>query len=141
MEIKECLHSFKTWLKNKSYSDSTIRNYLADLNRYFKFTDNSNLFLPQAVNQYLDSIKADYNKNRYLSSLSKFFHFAIDQQIIKTNPLKKKYTKTNQSSPENVLSLYQSFLTKKKFSATTIKNYLNDIQQFINWNQTNPEPK
>lgn len=142
MELKPCLNSFKSWLISKNYSNSTIRNYLADLNRYFNFSQSSTkIFSPENVNLYLISIKTDGNKNRYLSSLSKFFHFAIDQQLIKSNPLKKKYTKPSNSSPENVLNLYQSFLTKKKFSPVTIKNYLNDIQQFINWNQSNPEPK
>ena len=138
MEIKDCLPSFKTWLKNKSYSDSTIRNYLADINRYFTSIKNNNPFSSEIAQEYLRIISSHPNKNRYTSSLSKFFHFAIDQQIIKSNPLKRKYIK-QQNSPNNILELYQNYLSQKKFSKATIKNYLNDIQQFIDWNQNNPE--
>jgi site-specific recombinase XerD len=86
----------------------------------------------------LDTIQKDPNINRYLSSLSKFFQFAIDQHLISVDPLKKAQ-KPKTSTPADVLHDYQSFLSKKHFSASTIKNYLNDIQQFIDWTQNKSE--
>jgi len=136
---------FKAWLVSKNYSSSTIRNYLSDVNAYFQFIENcklkienSNLFSPDTVNLYLKKIDKDSNYSRYLSSLSKFFQFSLDQKIISTNPLKKaKQPKT--PTPNDILKDYQSYLSKKHFSVATIKNYLNDIQQFIDW-QSQIEP-
>ena len=137
MDIKTCLNSFKSWLISKSYSSSTVRNYLADVNRYLNYT-NDNIFSPDSVSQYLNTIQKDPNINRYLSSLSKFFQFAIDQHLVSIDPLKVAQ-KPKTSTPTDILADYQSFLSKKHFSASTIKNYLNDIQQFIDWNQSKSE--
>ena len=137
---------FSHWLNAKSYSSSTIRNYLSDVNRYFQFIvncklkiENSNLFSPSTVASYLKSIDKDPNSNRYLSSLSKFFQYAIDQNLIKINPLKQAQ-KVKKTSINDIIANYQSFLTKKHFSASTIRNYLNDLRQFIDWS-TNSEPR
>lgn len=137
--------SFRSWLTSKNYSPTTIRNYLSDLNAYFEFfkncklkIENSNPFSPDTVRLYLKKIDKDSNYSRYLSSLSKFFQFAIDQKLVSTNPLKKaQQPKT--ITPNDILVDYQSFLTKKHFSSATIKNYLNDIQQFIDWQQNQIE--
>jgi len=124
--------SFRSWLISKNYSSSTIRNYLSDVNAYFDFVKNLNPFSPDTVATYLKKIDKDQNYSRYLSSISKFFQFAIDQKIILVSPLKKaRQVKT--PTPDDILLDYQSFLTKKHFSPATIKNYLNDIQQFIDW--------
>jgi site-specific recombinase XerD len=146
------LNSFKTWLLSKSYSPSTIRNYLADINRYFNFLKTAPLprgavsmnietegFSPETVSFYLSSIKDDPNQKRYLSSLSKFFQFAIDQKIISINPLKK--ARQPKTTIQNIFNDYRSFLIKKHFSSITVKNYLNDLQQFINWQQSRIEPR
>lgn len=95
-------------------------------------------FCPETVSAYLSTLKNDTNQNRYLSSLSKFFQFALDQKIISLNPLKIA-RKPNIPTPNDLLNDYQSFLTKKHFSLATIKNYLNDIQQFIDWQQNKVE--
>lgn len=132
------LDSFRSWLTSKTYSPATIRNYLSDINAYFNLVSDSNPFSPETVAIYLKKIDKDPNYSRYLSSLSKFFQFAIDQKIISIDPLKKaRQPKT--STPEDILIDYQSFLTKKHFSPVTIKNYLNDIRQFIDWQQNQIE--
>jgi site-specific recombinase XerD len=132
----QVLNSFKSWLIAKSYSPSTIRNYLADTNRYLNQTSND-IFSPESVSSYLVTINSDSNKNRYLSSLSKFFQFALDQKLITTDPLKLSQ-KPKTIGPQEALQQYQAFLTKKQFLPATIKNYLNDIQQFIDWLHSNP---
>ena len=134
-QAAQVLNSFKSWLISKSYSSSTIRNYLSDVNRYLQSSP-ENYFSVPSVSSYLNSINDDQNKNRYLSSLSKFFQFALDQHLISTNPLKLSQ-KPKSFGPQEALSQYQSFLTKKSFSPITIKNYLNDIQQFIDWLKSN----
>lgn len=143
-DLVEIIRGFNLWLNSKSYSSSTIRNYLSDINRYYQFIENcklkienSNPFSPDSVSAYLATIKSDPNYSRYLSSLSKFFQYALDQNIIKIDPLKQAQ-KVKKPSTDDILSDYQSFLTKKHFSASTIRNYLNDLRQFIDWS-TNSE--
>lgn len=101
--------------------------------------NSSTIFSPDTVSVYLKKIDKDQNYSRYLSSLSKFFQFAIDQKLISVSPLKKARQPKTQT-PNDILLDYQSFLTKKHFSPVTIKNYLNDIRQFIDWQQNQIEP-
>ncbi len=140
----DLISSFRSWLTSKTYSPATIRNYLSDINNYFSFSQRSNIndlttiFSPDTVSFYLKTIEKDSNYSRYLSSISKFFQFAIDQKIISVNPLKKA-RQVKAPTPDDILLDYQSFLTKKHFSPVTIKNYLNDIRQFIDWQQNQIE--
>ena len=168
----EIVKGFSFWLSSRSYSSSTIRNYLSDVNRYFNFVETLPVsnplslrdislkkgnflkppflrevpkqsggggFHPDSVSAYIETIKADSNYPRYLSSLSKFFQYALDQNLIKIDPLKQAQ-KVKKPSTDDILSDYQSFLTKKHFSVSTIRNYLNDIRQFIDWSQNPPTP-
>ncbi len=144
----EIIDSYKNWLRSRSYSDATIRNYLVDVNKYLSFIENcklkienSNYFSQENLSTYLGSIKGDSNYSRYSSSLSKFFQFALDQNLISENPFSKALKNTNEPlyPPLNdIIQLYQHQLEKKKFSISTIRNYINDIQQFINWAQSSP---
>lgn len=137
---------FSHWLSAKSYSSSTIRNYLSDINAYINYFRNSNLeirnlgiFSSDVVSSYLQTIQKNPAYSRYLSSLSKFFQYALDQNLIKIDPLKQAQ-KVKKPSIDDIVANYQSFLTKKNFSTSTIRNYLNDLRQFIDWS-TNSEPR
>lgn len=137
---------FSHWLNAKSYSSSTIRNYLSDINAYFNYFRNSkleirnlNVFSSDVVSSYLQTIQKNSAYSRYLSSLTKFFQYALDQNLIKADPLKQAQ-KVKKPSIDDIVDSYQSFLTKKHFSTSTIRNYLNDLRQFIDWS-TNSEPR
>ncbi|HRS22716.1 MAG TPA: hypothetical protein P5562_01000 [Candidatus Woesebacteria bacterium] len=121
MEVK--LTAFKSYLQSHHYSPITIRNYLSDVHQYSTF---------DSLENYLNSIQKDPNYNRYLSSLNKYFQFCLDQHLINQNPLKslKRKPKIN---IDTLLSQYEVYLVKKHKTPTTIKNYLNDIKQFINF--------
>ena len=133
------LSAFRSWLTAKNYSASTIRNYLADTNNFLEFTTHqsspSNPYSPSTVTAYLNSLKSDPNYRRYLSSLSKFFQFSLDQFLTSTNPLKAAL-KPVKPSLDDLIAEYEVHLTKKHFSPATIRNYLNDIRQFIDWSQS-----
>jgi hypothetical protein len=136
--------SYQRWLKSKSYSEATIRNYLADLKKYFLFSDK--IFDQDNLSSYFQNINQDSNYKRFLASLSKFFQFALDQHLISNNPFPKALKSTASLSAsggcpslDDIIKLYQQQLETKKFSISTIKNYINDIHQFINWVQ-NPSP-
>ena len=145
-DLVEILNRFNLWLKSKSYSSSTIRNYLSDINAYINYFRNSNLeirnlgiFSSDVVSSYLQTIQKNPAYSRYLSSLSKFFQYALDQNLIKIDPLKQAQ-KVKKPSIDDIVTNYQSFLTQKHFSTSTIRNYLNDLRQFIDWS-TNSEPR
>ncbi len=131
--------SYQNWLKNKNYSDATIRNYLVDLKKYFNFCnpDTSDLsdivFNENKLSSYLETISRDQNYKRFQASLSKFFQYAIDQHLISINPFNKIRNVKAVINTESILKQYQQELTHQKFSFLTIKNYINDIRQFINW--------
>ena len=131
--------SYQNWLKSKSYSDATIRNYLVDLRKYFLFTNpdsdqvSDKIFNEDNLTSYFQNINEDQNYKRFLASLSKFFQFALDQKLISTNPFFKALKAEPETDLEQVIKLYQQQLETKKFSISTIRNYINDIHQFINW--------
>ncbi|MDP4009589.1 MAG: site-specific integrase [Candidatus Shapirobacteria bacterium] len=160
--LNTTLEPFRLWLQNKNLSSSTVRNYVVDVNKYLKFIDNkygqlakqSHLQYGQVatcpytesnLEQYISSISSDPNNSRYLASLNKFCQFALDQKLIKSNPIKKiLHRRKSDSQPvlntENLISQYQKHLIHKNFSQNTIKNYINDIHQFINWAEKNNRP-
>jgi len=135
----EIINSYKNWLLSKSYSDATVRNYLVDLRKYFLFTNpNENELTDQIFDQdnlssYFQNINQDQNYKRFLASLSKFFQFALDQQLISENPFSKALKVQPETNLKETVELYQQQLEAKKFSLSTIRNYINDIHQFINW--------
>ncbi len=129
------LKNFESFLVSKNYSSSTIRNYLSDINAYFEFSKTSNPLSEENLSIYLKTISSDPNYRRYLSSLSKFFQYALNQGLVKTNPLKAAL-RNKKPGLDEILINYQEFLSKKK-SESTIRNYLNDIRQFIDWTNTN----
>jgi site-specific recombinase XerD len=131
--------SYKNWLKLKSYSNATIRNYIADLKKYFLFTNpdsdkiTDKIFDQNNLTSYFQNINQDQNYKRFLASLSKFFQFALDQKLISTNPFPKALKVQPETNLKEVVNQYKQQLQTKKFSISTIRNYVNDIQQFINW--------
>ncbi len=156
------IHSYQNWLKSKNYNKNTIRNYLADTNKYLNFVsttaqstdtkstnptlladiadDPKHLFSSQLINAYILQIYNQKNSKRFLASLSLFCQFAIDQNIISQNPVKSflKQQKKNLASPQttdldSLISRYQNYLLQHKKTSTTIKNYINDIHQYLTW--------
>jgi site-specific recombinase XerD len=144
----QIFNSYQNWLKVKSYSDATIRNYLSDLRKYFLFTNSgldqisNKIFNQDNLSSYFQNINQDQNYKRFLASLSKFFEFAIDQKLISQNPFTKAQKNSlgsNIYDLKTILELYQQQLIAKKSSLSTIRNYINDIHQFINWASSEPK--
>ena len=138
LDFTSIITSYKLWLRAKSYSSATVRNYLVDLKKYFQFSyqdnsDSNQIFNGDNLTAYLQNINQDQNYKRFLASLSKFFQFALDQHLISENPFNQAVKAKPESSLQDIIKLYQDQLIKKKFSISTIRNYINDVQQFINW--------
>lgn len=123
------LQTFGLWLKNQNYSESTIRNYLVDVHKYLA----SNITDP---NLYLVSIQSDPNYSRYLSSLKKYVAFSMDQGSLSHDPLKKTRPYTQSPDLDQLVSIYEKHLTKHNTPISTIRNYINDLNQYISWLST-----
>jgi site-specific recombinase XerD len=153
------LPQFKLWLKAKSYSDSTARNYLADFGKYLNYVNHlpqtvsldSNspsgihIFSSNILTLYVTYLTGKNNAGRYLASLNQFCQFALDQHLISQNPLKSilklQHHPDNSGTDHNLdhlIDLYQQHLTNLKSSPVTIKNYVNDLHQYISWLEQEP---
>ena len=127
---------FRSWLKARNYSSSTIRNYLVDVNKYLTTIPSSDIYSTSALSHYLSSIPDPDYLRRSLASLNKLCQFGLDQNYIRQNPIKKYRQQASQvpvTDIQAVISQYEAYLNKKKRSSSTIKNYLNDLHQYINW--------
>lgn len=139
------LEHFKLWLKSKKYNPGTIRNYICDINKYIRFLhhhypqqkSNSNyIYAAEAFESYILYIANKKNHLRYFTSLAKFSQFAFDKNITPTNIFKtvrRQVLHHKNTNLDPVIQIYQTALIRQKKTPATIKNYINDIQQFINW--------
>jgi len=131
------LASFRSWLQTRSYSPSTIRNYLADLRQYLSTILSpapTSVFSPDSLSAYLTKISTNPNSPRLLASLNLFCQFGLDQKLIESNPLRHLRQSQSSSPQPNISKLidnYQQYLEQKKFSPVTIRNYINDLHQYI----------
>lgn len=121
----EFLPSFRSWLISRNYSDSTVRNYLVDVRKF--------LSSGSEPSDYLHSLTSDPNFKRTYSSLKLFFQFAVDQQLVTTNPVSKKLLSPPTPSNTDLVSLFKTHLEKRNTPISTIRNYINDLNQYINW--------
>lgn len=124
----QLLLSFKSWLQKRQYNQNTIRNYLSDVNKFLL----SNVNIENYLSQLLDT----NGSSRQVSSLKKFIEFELDQKIISKNPIKKLLKPShqpNQNTANYLLNQYKIFLFKHNKDELTIKNYLNDIRQYLSF--------
>jgi len=136
---------FRDWLKSQSYSSSTVRNYLVDVNKYLDHLARDKealslkqIFSTEFLSDYLSTLQDEKYHLRSLSSLNKFSQFALSQKYIEQNPI-KQYRRSLQSPSTDLqqsLDLFKQYLIKKNRTPSTIKNYLNDLQQYISWLST-----
>lgn len=133
------LDSYSLWLENHRYQTNTIRNYLQDLKIFLTFSQNK--ISTEIISNYFIHLSSKNNSSRYLASLSTFCQFLLDQHLTDTNlfkQVKKQLARKPSINKENLLMQYESYLVKQHKSSLTIKNYLNDIQQYFTWLKHNP---
>jgi site-specific recombinase XerD len=150
------LPQFKIWLQTKGYSDSTSRNYLVDLGKYLNYVNHLpqtisldpdtpsgiHIFSPDILSLYVSYLSGKNNASRYLASLHRFCQFALDQHLISTNPLKNIHQAPPAPNLSDLVNLYEQYLTKHHAPLSTIRNYINDLHQYISWLKTLPiDPK
>lgn len=131
--MDKLLPSFKIWLREHHYHPNTIRNYLSDVNKF--------LLSGKVLETYFFDLKSSPNYRRELSSLNKFFQYKLDQNLILQNPL-KNLLKPNRlrptiHDPRSILEQFEDYLTHQKKTPITIKNYINDIRQYLEFVNSN----
>jgi len=144
--------SFKNYLLagNKK---ATVKNYLSDFRHFlgwlvFKFKSSSFSQIPEDKQSSQDlvllitpSLVEEYKAylsdnriplktiNRRLSTVRKFCSFCISQGWMKENAGKQ----VQNSKPKiDLLSQFKADLIKDKVCQSTIINYLNDVQEYLN---------
>ncbi|MDO8658858.1 MAG: site-specific integrase [Candidatus Levybacteria bacterium] len=144
--------------KNK-HSRITVKNYKADIchfirwfEAYFKRQFNPSLVTPQIIETYKnsntgisDKIQQDVYSDksisiktlkRHLSSLRSFFSFLKIEEIVKYNPLELASTSNTKNDSDTWgIKSFKNYLYVCNSSDLTIKNYINDIKQFLSWAQ------
>lgn len=155
------MKSFSAYLSSENLSSVSQKNYLADLRHFlgwFIFTLSRNRkteagkFNPSLLRLINEALISDYKKflvvnkvatktvNRRLSTLRKFGEFCLKQGLISENPAKKVNNQPLEVSYEDkgqeILREFKKALEEEKVAESTVKNYLADVRQFINWVET-----
>ena len=131
------LKSFSLWLQKRQYQSSTIRNYLQDLKIFISFSQSK--ISIDIIKSYITYLSGKNNSKRYLASLSTFCRFLLNQHITDSNLFKQANKNDNYDfndlSPEleDILMQYKEQLKKENKSSHTIKNYINDVRQYLDW--------
>ena len=147
----ELINQFKkTLLENPNgTSKVTVKNYLADVRKFvvwYEATYQRN-FPPSSlpigiVDAYLNPLRENSPRSakRYQSSLRKFLSFMKDSSLIPYNPLAASL----EAAPDiDVFRLrdFNNFLYNAGASPLTIKNYMADISQFVDWMSEANQPQ
>lgn len=145
----DIVQNFKSYLQSQKNPPSTItvKNYLSDVRRflnwykqlfYEEFTPEA--FSSKVVAQYQiaiqnadkTSLPAAKSAKRYISSLRKFASFLEETNEIIINPFSVQ--ERTQTNPDPLyLKAFRNFLSLEQASKLTIKNYLVDVKQFLEW--------
>lgn len=138
---KSDISQFLTWAKLKLKSLGT---YIENLSEASPFLSSD--FISQYVSYMTDSKLPRKTINRRLSTLRHLSRFLTSTSLIdsdfmdgiqnmssETHEIKESLNLSEHPS----VSEFESFLEAEKISRNTIKNYLSDIRQFLNWLENN----
>ena len=139
----ELINQFKkTLLENgDSASMVTVKNYIADIRKFVSWYETSfqRSFPPPAlplalVEAYMAPIRnaSPRSAKRYQSSLRRFFAYLLTEGKLSYNPLAFSAAREPQIDPLH-LKQFNNYLYSSNASAVTIKNYVLDVNQFLNW--------
>jgi site-specific recombinase XerD len=142
--MNDLIHIFKFCLQEDKVSSVTIKNYVADLNKFFRwFSQESgkqfdpSYFSNEVIVSYtrsLDKFSAR-SRERYTSALKRFARFLIDKKLITVNPFDSIKKEQNASVKQDpwLLKGFRGFLYVNSAKRSTIRNYMVDINAFTSW--------
>lgn len=152
--------SFVNYLDSLGLSSKSHKNYRSDLNHFTSwaimkirsfgsYVENLTEVVPflnlamaeEYKNYLLDNKTSTKTINRRLSTLRHFGRHLIASQLIDfdftqsvTNISQRKETQVLESS---LVTDFRSYLEQGKASKNTIKNYVSDVKQFLDWLEKN----
>ena len=144
------LNEFINYLKETNNpSKSTLKNYKADIRKFidwfktkfgkdFEPTDVTletiSLFGAEKTDINIPSSSSVRSLNRYLSSLRSFFTFLKLEGYVSASPFEAmKIANENVKTDPYRLKDFKNHLYVYNSSALTIKNYIIDVRQFLQW--------
>ncbi|MFC1711698.1 site-specific integrase [Patescibacteria group bacterium] len=147
--MDKILKDFKSYLIGQKLSKTSIKNYLSDVRRFTSWSAKNNyhsfeskVFVAYKTHLYTQKTPSK-TINRYLSSLRKLGMFLQEEKITLKNPAAdltniKTGQKTNQAlktpkANHEMLENFKLALLSQKRKPATIKNYVSDTNQFLNW--------
>lgn len=145
----DIVDKFKNYLLTEKNTPTpiTIKNYLSDVRRFlnwfyqkFKISFTPDKLTSEVISQYQTAIQSDRQNSlpaarsakRYISSLRRFCSFLVESGEIKTNPFFLSQATKPESDPF-FFKEFKNFLFTEHASKLTIKNYLADVKQFLDW--------
>ena len=152
MNNKQITKSFALYLKSRRVSNTTLRNYLSDINHFLNWLDNplndpykiAQSITEETLKKYQQFLQenniATSTINRRFSALRQLGRFFISQGWSKKNPVKKVSNITAEKRnnfPQQLMEKFAKSLKNEGKSQSTIRNYLSDVRGYLEWNQTN----
>jgi len=145
---------FLDYLTNRGVSEKTHKNYRSDIThfsgwlilavrRWGVMADDLNDTIPFINKKLATSYKTFLTKNnlavktinRRLSTIRHFANFLIETQILDFNFMEEITNISSLSKLEthSLLPKFEKHLSQEKASDSTVKNYVNDVRQFLSW--------
>lgn len=130
---KSDISHFLTWATSKLESLGTYIENLDELTPFF-----SKNLAQEYMNFMIESSIPIKSINRRLSTLRHLSKFLAVSQLIDSDFMSniQNITNTNKHTaivPESLIKSFTSHLEAENVSKNTIKNYLSDVRQFLNW--------
>lgn len=158
----DLLNNFENYLSQRGISRKTLRNYRCDLLHFtgwacfhletkgYRMVNNIQDLLPHLNFELFTNYKTYHllknipasTANRRLSTLRNFGKFLVFEGLTAIDPTqvvqnikstKAQKEENGQERMEQVLAEFKKFLEEQKLSKATMKNYLSDTRQFIQY--------
>lgn len=132
------IKEFITFLSENKASTVTKKNYISDIRYFAAWYKNtySEDFYPEKLNQSaIENFKIQHSGEnllslrRRLSALRNLAKFSIQNNYISSDP----FGKAENAKSATDLDELKNYLYRQGVSAVSIKNYLGDVGQFMNW--------
>jgi len=145
---------FFEYLHDRNLSRKTYKNYRSDIShfsgwlilavrRWGVMAGNLNDTIP-FINKKLAGLYKDFlvrnnlatkTINRRLSTLRHFANFLLETQILDFNFMEEiaNISSISRLDGNSLLPKFEKHLNQEKASKSTVKNYVNDVRQFLSW--------
>lgn len=129
---KSDIHIFFVWLQHRVRLSGVFSETFSDILPFFKKE------VGKQYKDYLAQMKLPASSvNRSLSSLRRLSRFLLERGFLsfdfmeETSNLSKDLKQSGKSEP--LLKDFERFLSLESPSKNTVKNYVSDVRQFLNW--------